>query len=175
MKRIFILLFFLVSNFIVYSQASWNTKFAFILRDENNNPINLESFKESYKLINVYGDSVANNNLINYLRYDEKTNYFILDIETIGPAFSFALIHNDELMVIDLPFPNPEDIYYAVDFQFRTGEYLFNFDVKNRNIIYFNINFPHYIIDKINWKKQHKQFKKSRYSNDVTYNKFKNK
>ena len=174
MKRIFILLFFLASNFIIYAQASWNTKFAFVLRNDDNKAINLDSFKESYKLINVYGDTVTNNNLIHYLTYDEKTNYFILDIETVGPMFSFGLIHNNKLMVIYLlPYTNPEDIYYAVDFKFITGAFLFDFNVKDQEKIYFNSR-PYYIINKINWKNQSKKLKKSRYSNDETYNKFKN-
>ena len=172
LKRFILLLLITISPFSCFSQASWNTKFAFILRDENNSPINLDSFKESYIMINIYGDTVANKNLSQYLTYDEKTNYFIVDITTIGPRFSFALIHNNQLMVIYLPFNNPDDIYYAVDFKFRTGEYLFKFDIKNHNKIYFNSNMPHYIIDKINWKKQSKRFKRSHYSNDITYNKF---
>ena len=172
MKRIFILLFFIVSNFIVYSQASWNTKFAFILRDENNNPINLESFKESYKLINVYGDSVQNNNLTHFLRYDEKSNFFLLDIETIGPRFSFALWHNNNIMIIYLPFVHDYN-YFAVDIEFRAGKFLFYFDIKNKEKIYFNSNIPHYVIKKINWKNQTKKLKESNSSNDETYNKFK--
>lgn len=169
MKNFYVLFLILISNLNVNAQASWNTKFAFILRDENNNAINLDSFKESYKLVNVYGDTVSNNNLIHYLTYDEKTKYFILDIETIGPSFSFALIHKNELMVIYLPFPNPTNMYYAVDFKFRIGEFLFCFDIKDQEKIYFNSNSPYYTIKKINWKRQNKKLKRSSYSNDKTY------
>jgi len=169
MKNFYLLFFILISNLNVNAQASWNTKFAFILRDENTNAINLDSFKESYKLVNLYGDTVSNNNLIHYLTYDVKTKYFILDIETIGPRFSFALIHNNDLMVIYLPFVH-EYIYYAVDFKFRAGDFLFDFDIKDQEKTYFNSNIPHYIIKNINWKKQSKKLKKSSYSVDNTYN-----
>lgn len=174
MKNFYILLLVLISNLNANAQASWNTKVAFILRDENTNTINLDAFKESYKLVNVYGNTVTNDNLIHYLTYDEKTHYFILDIETVGPRFSFGLIHNNELMVIYLlPYTNPEDLYYAVDFKFRSGEFLLDFNVKDQEKIYFNSR-PYYIINKINWKNQSKKLKNSPYSNDETYNKFKN-
>jgi hypothetical protein len=170
LKGFILLLFIANSTFNCFSQASWSTEFAFILRDENNEVLNLNHFKESYKLINVYGDTVSNKNLINYLRFDEKTNYFIVDITTIGPIFSFALAHNNQIMAIYLPF-NHEDNYYAIDFKFRKGEFLLDFDITNREKIYFNSNMPHFIIEKINWNKQAKKFKKSSYSDyNSTYN-----
>jgi hypothetical protein len=169
MIRTFILTLFFASNYIVFAQTTWNTQFAFILQDENNEAVNLDKFKESYKLINVYGDTVSNDNLIHYLRYDEKTNYFILDITTIGPRFSFALIHNNDLMVIYLPFIH-EYKYYATDFKFRPGRYLFGFDIKDKEKIYFNSNMPHFIIGKINLRKQSKKLSTSSYADDETYN-----
>lgn len=169
MKKIIVLLLILVSNLNANAQASWNTQVAFILRDENKKAIGPDAFRESYKLINVYGDTVPDNRLSQYLYYDEKTGYFVLDIETIGPRFSFALLHNNELMVVYLPFVNPTDIYYAVDFEFRAGKFLFNFDIKDKEKIYFNSNMPHYIVGKINWKKQSEKLKKSSYSDDNTY------
>jgi len=169
MKRFILLLFITINTFSCFSQASWSTEFAFILRDENNEVINLNEFKESYKLINVYGDTVSNQDLIHCLSFDEKTNYFILDITTIGPRFSFALLHNNQLMAIYLPFVH-EYNYYATDIEFRTGKFLFDFDVENKEKIFFNSNMPHYIIAKINWKKQAKKLKKCSYKNDNTYN-----
>jgi hypothetical protein len=173
MKRILILLFFFASNFIVYAQASWNTKFAFILRNDDNEAIKFDEFKESYKLIDVSGRIISNDQLTACLTFDENTNYFILDIETIGPRFSFALLHNNNIMIIYLPFVH-EKIYFAVDIEFRTGKFLFDFDIKNKENIYFKSNIPHYVINKINWKNQSKKLKESTYSNDETYDKFKN-
>ncbi len=169
MKTITVLLLILVNNLNANAQASWNTKVAFILKDENKKAIDPDAFRESYKLINVFGDTVPDNRLSQYLSYDEKTGYFVLDIETIGPRFSFALVHNNELMVIYLPFLNPTDIYYAADFKFRAGTFLFDFDIKGKEKIYFNSNMPYYIIEKINWKKQSEKLKKSSYSDDNTY------
>ena len=174
MKNIFILLIILFSTQHLNAQATWNTKLAFLLRDENAKPINLDRFKESYILINVYGDAVPNEKLSQYLTYDEKSNYFILDIETIGPRFSFALSHNNELMVIYLPFVNPTNTYYAVAFDFKKGKFLFDFDIKNRERIYFESNMPHYIVKRINWKKQRAELNRSAYSTDKTYDKYEN-
>lgn len=170
MKYFYALLIITICNLHANAQASWNTKMAFILRDENNHAITLDSFKQSYKLLNVYGDTVSNDQLMQYLSYDEKTNYFIVDIETIGPRFSFALIHNNEQMVIYLPFAR-KDFYYAVDFKFRTGKFLFDFEIEDQEKMNINSKVPYYIIEKINWKEQSKKWKKSTYANDETYNK----
>lgn len=169
MKILVLFLFITINTFSCFSQASWSTEFSFILRDENGRVLNLNEFKESYKLINVFGDTVSNEDLIHSLSFDEKTNYFILDITTIGPRFSFGLLHNNKLMVIYLPFVH-ENNYYATDIEFRTGKFLFDFDVENKEKIFFNSNIPHYIIEKINWRKQSKKLKKSTYSDDNTYN-----
>ncbi|MFT4662722.1 MAG: hypothetical protein ACI8XB_003015 [Patiriisocius sp.] len=168
MKKLILLLFLLISNLQVEAQASYDTQIAFILRDENNEKINLERFKEEYKFADVYGKTIPNKDLKYYFDYDEETNYFILNITTIGPRFSFALIHNNDLMVIYLPFVH-EYNYYAVDVKFRAGKFLFDFDITDKEKIYLNSNMPYYLIDNINWRKQSKNLINSRYSDDKTY------
>jgi hypothetical protein len=153
---IVLLIFFHIQS---YTQASWDTHFAFILRDENHQPIHLDDFKDSYKIINVFGDTLSNDALDQCLDYDEKNHYFILRLITIGPRFSFDLHHNDEIMSIYLPFKNENKKYYAVDFNFTPGTYLFDFEIKHQKTIYFNNNIPFYLIERINWKKQSKHFK----------------
>lgn len=73
-------------------------------------------------------------------------------------------------MVIYLPFVN-NDFYYAIDFKFRTGKFLFDFEMEDQEKMNINSNVPYYIIEKINWKEQGKKWKKSTYANDDTYNK----
>ena len=120
MKNSIILLFLLVSNLQVDGQASYDTQIAFILRVENNKKINLERFKTEFKFADVYGRTIPNEDLKHYFEYDKKTNYFILNITSVGPRFSFALYHNNNSMIIYLPF-NHEHNYYALDFKFKQG------------------------------------------------------
>ncbi|WP_296312075.1 hypothetical protein [Winogradskyella sp. UBA3174] len=159
MKNLIILLFLLISNIHVEAQASYDTQIAFILRDGNNEKINLERFKKEYKFADVFGKTISNEDLKHYFYYDEETNYFILNITTIGPRFSFALYHNDSSMIIYLPF-NHKQNYYALDFKFRPERYLFDFSTKNKEKLYLNSNMPYYLIDNINWKKQKKTSEK---------------
>ena len=168
MKNLIILLFLLISNLQVEAQASYDTQIAFILRDENNEKINLERFKEEYKFVDVYGRTIPNKNLEHYLDYDEESTYFILNITTIGPRFSFALHHNNSSITIYLPF-NHEFNYYALDFKFRPGRYLFDFSTIDREKVYLNSNMPYYLIDNINWRKQRKSLINSGYADDKTY------
>lgn len=168
-RSILLIITFTILSPSWFSQASWSTEFAFILRDENNKALDLQGFKASYQLINVFGDTVSNEDLVHYIRFDEKTNYFILDITTIAPIFSFAIAYNDELMAIYLPFDH-EHKYYAVDIPFRKGKFLFDFKIMHKEKIYFNGNIPHYIIKTVNWKKQAKRYIKSSYSKYNTSN-----
>ena len=71
-------------------------------------------------------------------------------------------------MIIYLPF-DFEYNYYAVDFKFRPGKYLFDFDIKTREKIYLDSNTPFWVIKKIRWKKRKKKLEKSIYANDNTY------
>lgn len=144
---------------------------AFTLRDENNEPIGLSEFEKYFLLINVFGDTVKNEDLSHYLHFDTETNYFILKLTTIGPRFSFALLHNQEVMVIYLPFL-PSRHTYATDIQFRKGKYLFDFDVSCKETKYIDGNIPFYVIDKINWRKQSRRLKNSSYSDDKTYDSY---
>jgi len=172
LKNLIILIFLLISNLQVEAQASYDTQIAFILRDENNEKINLERFKEEYKFADVYGRTIPNEDLKHYFDYDEETNYFILNITTIGPRFSFALYHNNSSMTIYLPFNNKNNYnYYALDFKFRPGRSLFDFSTKDREKVYLNSNMPYYLIDNINWRKQRKKLMNSNYADDETYNK----
>jgi hypothetical protein len=172
MKKLFPFLVALVTALNLHAQASWNAKCAFILRDEHDQPVNPELFRESYTLINIFGDTVPETRLDQYLTYDEKTHYFVADIETIGHRFSFCLLHNNEAMIIYLPFINPTDIYYAVDFTFKKGSFLFDFELKNEEKIYVKSNVPYYIIEKIHWGKQSRKLKQSDYAADQTYSKY---
>ncbi len=90
---------------------------------------------------------------------------------TIGPRFSFALLHNQELMVIYLPFSSSRHLY-AANIQFRKGQYLFDFDVSDKGTKYIDGNIPYYVIDKINWRKQSRRLKNSSYSGDKTYDSY---
>ncbi len=144
---------------------------AFTLRDENNESIDLSEFEKCFLLLNVFGDTVKNEDLSHYLQFDTETNYFILNLTTIGPRFSFALLHNQELMVIYLPF-FPSRHIYAIDIPFRKGQYLFDFDVSGKETKYIDGNIPYYVIDKINWRKQARRLKNSSYSGDQTYDSY---
>lgn len=72
-------------------------------------------------------------------------------------------------MIIYLPF-NHEQNYYALDFKFRSGRYLFDSSTRNKEKLYLNLNMPYYLIHNINWKKQRKKLLKSKYAVDKTYN-----
>jgi hypothetical protein len=141
------------------------------LRNQNNEKINLEKFKEEYKIANVWGRIIPNKDLMHLLSYDEKTGYFILTITTISPRFSFALYHKDSCMAIYLPFISARriDKYYAIDIKYRNGTYLLDLSIKNKERLYLGSNLPYNIIDDINWKKQSKKFVRSNYKNDNTY------
>jgi len=169
MKNTIVILVLLASNLLVKAQASYDTRIAFILQDEYGKSINFKQFKEEYQLADVYGSIVAEENLKHYIEYDEKTNYFVLNITTIGPRFSFALYHRNRSMVIYLPFKHNHN-YYALNFKFKPGKYLFDFSIENKEKIYFNSNMPHYIIKKVNWRKQNKKLKSSSYAGNKTYN-----
>ncbi len=171
MKKIILLLLLANTTFNSLSQASWSTRMAFTLRDENNESIDLSEFEKCFLLINVFGDTVKNEDLSHYLQFDAETNYFTLNLTTIGPRFSFALLHNQELMVIYLPFSSSRHLY-ATDIQFRKGQYLFDFDVTVKETKYIDGNIPYYVIDKINWRKQSRRLKNSSYSGDKTYDSY---
>ncbi len=142
------------------------------MRDDNNEKINLERFTDEYQLSDVFGRIVPTDELIHYLFYDEETGYFVLDLTTIGPRFSFALYHKKSCMAIYLPFVRDRSVrdYYAVDIKFKEGVYLFDFEIKNKEKLFFKSNMPCYVVDNINWKKQSRKFSKSEYKNDKTYN-----
>lgn len=171
LKSIILLLLLANTTFNSLSQASWSTRMAFTLRDENNESIDLREFEKCFLLINVFGDTVRSEDLNQYLKFDSINKYFILNITTIGPRFSFALVHNQELMVIYLPF-FPSSHIYAVDIKFRKGQYLFDFDVSDKETKYIDGNIPYSVIDKINWRKQSRRLKNSSYSGDQTYDSY---
>ncbi|MCB0705525.1 MAG: hypothetical protein KDC34_09460 [Saprospiraceae bacterium] len=171
MKKLIFLILLLFVNARIIAQPSYDTRIAFVLRDENNEKINLERFMEEYKLADVMARVIPTEELKDYLSYNEKYGYFLLDIETIGPRFSFALYHDNSWMVVYVPFNNLD--CYAVDFDFRQGTFLFDFDIEDKEKIFMNSNLPYYVIDRIRWKKQRKRWLKSEYATDDTYNELK--
>jgi len=168
MKNLIILLFLLFSYSQSKAQASWNTRFAFVLYNEENEKIDFNEFIAEYKIADVMGSIVPQELLKDRLTYDEKSGCFILDIETIGPRFSFALYHNNTFMAIYFPF-NHEDIYYVVDLKFRSGTFLFDFNTENKEKLLLNGSIPYYKIDNINWRKQQRNFVKSNYASNIIY------
>ena len=168
LKKLCSLSFVLALYFSTFAQASWHTRLAFTLQNEDGAPIDLAQFQEYYLLLNVSGDTLSKEQLLSYLTYDEESHYFILNIESIGPRFSFSIIQNDPLMAIYLPFVH-DDTYYAIDLKFNPGQYLLDFDKKGKEKIFLNSNIPFLVIEKINWRKQRKRLLKSNYSSDQTY------
>lgn len=163
MKNLVILLVVLACSVQVQAQASWSTRFSFILYNEINEKIDLKTFCEEYQLADVMGRIIPEKELKHHLTYDDETGYFILDITTIGPRFSFALYHNNTCMAIYLPFEHT-NVYYAAEFKFRKGKYLFDFNIEDKEKLYLKSNMPSYKIEKINWRKQQSHFEKSDYS-----------
>ena len=171
MKNLIILVFLLIISFKVEAQASYQTNIAFTLRDDKNEKIDLERFKEEYKIKDVMGDIISLKNLESHLSYNDETGYFILRIVSIGPRFSFALLHKNHSMIVYLPFKHKYN-YYALDLKFKHGRYLFDFSIEDKEKIYLNSNMPYYLIDKIKWRKQRKSLIKSTYDGDETYNNY---
>lgn len=170
MKYLGMLFFLLIINTIqIKAQPSYNTSIAFTLRDENNEKIDMERFMEEYKIAGALGSIIPNRGLKNSLTYDEKTEYFIFHIYTVPLRFSFALYHDNNIMAMYLPIRLNH--HYALDFKFRKGNYLFDFEVKNKEKLYLDSNIPYYIIDRINWKKQCRKLLKGEYENRIIYNK----
>lgn len=163
-----LLLLYLILPFGLLAQASWSTNIAFKLFDAEKKLVDWAHFKGDYILVDVQGLVVPNDKLDQFMHYDEKSNYFILEINTIGPRFSFAIRHKQKQMVIYLPFKNNFS-YYALDLELKEGQYLLDFDKDGKEKIYLNSNMPYYRIEHIQWKKQKKRFQQSVYVQDKTY------
>ena len=167
LKQLFVILFLCLPSWLL-AQASWSTFIAFKLLNEKKEVVDGVEFKQAYTLVDVHGREVPVAELDHFIQYNEKSNYLLLNITTIGPRFSFAIRHKQKKMVIYLPFRH-NNWYYALDLPFREGLYLLDFDVKGREKIYLNSNLPYYRISTINWKQQAKRFRKSAYAQNQTY------
>jgi hypothetical protein len=163
MNKLLIITTLLLVCFSVRGQASYDTQFAFILYDENNEVVTLEKFNEEYKIADVMGRIIPKEELHHHLTYIKETGYFDLSINTIGPRFSFALYHNNMCLAIYFPFKH-NNIYFAMDLKFRSGTYLFDFNTEGKEKLIIRSNIPYYRVEKLNWKKRHKALINSNYN-----------
>lgn len=154
------------------AQPSFEAFIAFKLTDSNNEVINDKTFDEQYQLLNLFGRQVeqcGEHEYFSCLYYDKDSQYFFYEINTIGSVYSFALKKGDEIMEIYLPFYSENircDLPYALpNFEFIPGKYLFDF-YKPSDSVELGYGSQYFaLINKINWKRQKRKFKKSRYAN----------
>lgn len=167
--KIVSLIFFLFTyQSYLYAQPSYSTSIAFRLIDENKEFVDMEKFKEEYKIANVYGDFVDYKYFENYIHYNPKNHYFYLYINTIGPRYSFALYHANNIMTMFIPFNRDSKLQkkYALDIKVIEGDFLLEFKTKEKNKIIVSSYMQYYRIENINWEKQKRKFLKSVYLGD---------
>lgn len=148
------------------AQASYSTVLAFQLLDENCKRVNYETFCKEYEIANTFGnnikicDETANQY---FVTFDEKTQYFVLDIQTIGPRFSFALYHNKKIMTVFIPFSASGSQNALESLQFNEGDYIVDLISTKDTIKFDRYVAPIQMVKKNNWKKQKHKFLTSEY------------
>ncbi|AWI26843.1 hypothetical protein [Flavobacterium pallidum] len=162
----------------VNAQASYSVVLAFQLLDENGERVDFETFCKEYEIANTFGnnikvcDETANQS---FVTFDKKTNYFVLEIHTIGPRFSFALYHNNKVMTIFIPF-TAQGTQNALRFlQFDEGDYVVDLIRTKETIKFDRYVAPIQVVKENNWIKQRHKFLMSEYKGqeDIYRNKLK--
>lgn len=162
-KRIKLSFSFFIIGFIAFSQASWSTSFAFRLFNDKGEIVDKETFKENYRIADVFGNIVdVDNERYSFLGYNKDSNYYTVSLTTIGHAFSFAIYKEDKIMTIHIPFAKSDTPQYAIArLKFKDGDYLMNFNCRKTKKVYLYGQREYLEVQKVNWRKQSKQFLKS--------------
>ena len=150
----------------VNAQASYLTVLAFQLLDENGKRVDYETFCKEYEIANTFGnkikvcDETANQS---FVTFDKNTNYFVLEIHTIGPRFSFALYHNNKIMTVFIPF-TAQGTQNALQFlQFDEGDYVVDLIRTKETIKFDRYVAPIQVVKENIWIKQQQKFLTSVY------------
>lgn len=161
---------------ILNAQHSFSTSFAFRLFDENREIVAKDKLIKEYDLLNVFGHriDVENDLYSEIIWYDEKTQYYTIDITSIGPLYCFTIHKDQKLMTIYIPFTpkrSDEHTYAVENLSFREGDYLMDFSSKNREKIKLNTSFDFLVIDNVDWETQAQKFLNSEYNTSEIYRK----